>query len=403
LGQRWEFVSQAAATFNSEPVFAVDAEKLYVQNTIDFSDETVEREVEQSDSLLQLVTRLGRFSLTEPTGLVLTHPVDGVNLTVNGVSSRIELGLGYSGFINKEFSRLSMSLEDSIDAEDDQVYFGPARLVGRGTLAFPNLIAGQNLSLAFAFQQDLRDSDEVIQDGTTPDNRSNSGGLLDTQYAIVHLDGSVPGVGSLFYGIDYIFNTGRTIGLLVDNSVDAGESYQYKPVRAHLVRGNLSYFMSDFFSSAARVGVTYSSGDEDYQSFVEGNTSGQATMFTAATPAGTGAVFGLQSGNSTIAEVSWGMRPFSGDGGLIETLFARAALYTYFRSTAEGPVSAATVDAGSSGSYLGNELDLDFRWRPFSDLGVGLTTGFLFANDDVLVAGSDSFEYVIRLNASLSF
>ena len=97
------------------------------------------------------------------------------------------------------------------------------------------------------------------------------------------------------------------------------------------------------------------------------------------------------------------MKPFSGSSGLTESLLARAVLYSFFRSAGSGPVSVSDVDAATSGAYLGSEVDLDFRWRPFSDLGVGLTSGFLFANSDVMLDSANSVDYVLRLNASLSF
>ena len=403
LGSSWELVAQGAARFDTSPLFAADVEKFYFQNTIDFADQTAEREVQQPGGLLQFVSRTGRFSLSEPTGLVLRQAVDGVDVTVSGQRSRIDLGAGYAGLVNKEFSALSMSLQDSADAEDGDVYFGPPRLLGRGTLALPGLVARQNLTLAFAFQQDLRDPDSVVQDGTDSADVTTPGGLIDTQYAIARVDGPVPGVGTLFYSLTYVFNSGRVMGLLDDPAANSGSSYQYSPIRAHLVRGDVQYFLPEFFSAAASAAVTYSSGDDDYQAFTEGNTDGNATMFTAATPSSQGAVFGLQSGNSTVAEVSWSMKPFSGSSGLTESLLARAVLYSFFRSAGSGPVSVSDVDAATSGAYLGSEVDLDFRWRPFSDLGVGLTSGFLFANSDVMLDSANSVDYVLRLNASLSF
>ncbi|MEX2442845.1 MAG: hypothetical protein WD492_04535 [Alkalispirochaeta sp.] len=406
LGQRWEFVSQAAATFNSEPVPDVDAEKFYFRNVIDFTAESERRTVEQRGGLIQLASRIGRFNLADPTGQVMSHTVDGVNFRISGASSEIELGAGYTGFINKEFSRAAMSRQDSDDSANTDVYFGPPRLLGRGTLAYPELLAGQNVSLSFAFQQDLRDPDSVVQEGATQGqaeaNVDADGGLVDTQYAILRVDGPIPGVSSLFYSLSYVFNTGRTIGLLVD---DAGgeEIYQYKPIRGHLVDGTVQYFMPSFFSSAAALGVVYSSGDSDYTSFVEGNSADNATMFTAVTPAGRGAVFGLQSGNSTVGEISFSMKPFSESDGILKSLQTRAVLYSFFRSAGSGVVSVSDVDKDTNGAYLGSEVDLDIRWRPFSDVGLGLTTGFLLANDDVLLDGANSTDYRVRLSASLSF
>jgi hypothetical protein len=402
LGSNWQFVSQGAATFNTEPVFAVDLERFYLGNTIRFTEENERRTVEQRGGLLQTVSRIGRLDMGEPTGLIMNHVVDGIDLQISGVRTNIRLGAGYTGFINKEFSRASMTLRDSADDEDDDVYFGTARMLGRGSVAFPNLFEGQNLSLGFVFQQDLRDPESVVENGTAPENIEEPGGLLDTQYALIRVDGEVPGVSMLYYDLIYALNTGRTLGLVAPDDGGA-ELYEYRPIRGHLAQGRFQYFMPDLMAANAALGVLYTSGDDDYTSFTEGNRAGDATMFTAVTPGAKGAVFALQSGNSTVGEVSFGLRPFSGSGGILESLQTRAVVYTFFRTAGSGPVSAADVDAAADGGYLGNEVDLEVRWRPFSDLGVGLTTGFLFANDDVLVEGANSFDYVIRLNASLSF
>jgi hypothetical protein len=402
LGTNWQFVSQGAATFNTEPVFAVDLERFYFGKTIRFTEESERRTVEQRGELLQTVSRIGRLEMGEPSGLIMNHVVDGIDLRISRVRTDIRLGAGYTGFINKEFSRVSMTSRDSADAEDDDVYFGPARMLGRGSVAFPNLLEGQNISFAFVFQQDLRDPDSVVENRTLPVNVEEPGGLLDTQYAMVRADGEMPGVSMLYYDLIYALNTGRTLGLVAPDDGGA-ERFEYRPIRAHLVQGRFQYFMPDLMAANASLGILYTSGDDDATSFTEGNRAGDATMFTAVTPGGKGAVFALQSGNSTVGEVSFGLRPFSGSEGILDSLQTRAVVYTFFRTAGSGPVSAADVDVVAEGGYLGNEVDLEVRWRPFSDLGVGLTTGFLFANDEVLVEGANSFDYVIRLNASLSF
>ena len=404
IGRSWDFVGQLGVSFTSEPVFAVDLERLYLQNQIDFVDRE-DRSVEQAPGLLRLSSRFGRYRVSDPTGLVLNHTLDGAGFTVEGRGMSFAAAVGYTGLINKEFSSVSLSIQDSIDDEDDDVYLGPKRLLGRGTLAFPALVAEQNVTLGFAFQQDLRDPESVIEEGTEPAAITDPGGLVDTQYAIATIDGPIPGVTSLFYGFSYVFNTGRTLSLVEDAASQdpTGTSYQYKPIRAHLVQAEFDYYLPQFYSSAIGLGVIVGTGDDDYSGYVEGNTADNATMFTAATPVGQGAVFNLESGNATVAEVSYSLKPFAGTQGLAESLLARVAVLNFFRTAGSGPVSAADVDPAEDGGYLGTELDLEFRWRPFSDLGVGLTTGFLFANDQVLLDNSNSFDYVIRLNASLSF
>lgn len=406
LGARWEFVAQGAATFDSEPQFAADIEKLYFQRSRNFvSDERYAAgEVEQSPGLVEMVSRMGRLTISDPTGLVMSHTVDGADIILSGKRSEILFGAGYTGFINKEFSRVSLSIRDSVDAEDDGVYFGPARLLARGTLSFPELFLRQNVHLGLVVQQDLRDPEDVVEPKAEAAFVDEVGGLLDTQYVILEIGGPFSTPIPLYYTVSYVFNTGRTMGLLEDESAISGKSYQYAPIRAHLAEGRLDAFIPSFFSSSLGLGVLYTSGDKDYTSFTEGNTEDNATMFTAATPAGKGAVFGLQPGNATVTEVSYSLKPLAQSGvTALETLQGEVSMYNFFRTTGEGPVSVTEVDASTDDTYLGTEIDLALRVRPLSDLGIGLTTGYLFRNSAVMFDDANDFDYVIRLNASLSF
>ncbi len=401
LGTKYRLESQAAARFDADPLlFAADIERLYL--------ERVRRPAQ--GNLNEFVTRAGRQTITDPSGMVVRQTVDGVTAIVR--YPRIEVGLaaGYTGLVNKEFTGASMSLRDSLDAGDDDVYFGPARLVGQGRVTMSNLFAGQSVRLAFTFQEDLRDPDDVIQAGDDPgqlDQDVDPGGLLDTQYIQLLLDGPIPvgGMpGQIFYQAGYILNLGRTLSLVEDDKSQSGESYQYKPIRAHLARLQLQYFLPSFLSTAAGLGVTFSSGDDGYSSFTEGNTGDVSTMFTPVTPGAAGTVFGLEYGNTTVIEVFYSMRPLERlHSPFLNTMQVQVAGYSFFRSVGEGPVSAPDVDPGTDESYLGTEVDLALRFRPFSDLGFGLSTGVFFANDDAMFDGTNSVDYLVRLDASLSF
>ena len=401
LGSKWEFVGQVGAFLDQEPTFAADFEKFYFQRNRVFTPEQ-----DQPRGLVGMTSRFGRFLITEPTGLVMSHPVDGMAAVLNYTNFELYAGAGYTGFMNKEFSGVSLGLADSIDDEDDDIYFGPPRLLGLLRVSLPDIILGQNVAVALAIQEDLRNPDDVIeQDQEELDAAANGlvGGLVDTQYGILALDGPA-GIPGLFYNAAYVLNTGRTLSLVEDDNADSGESYQYEPFRAHLVDVGVQYYLPRFFSSAVTAGVTFTTGDTDYSKFVEGNTKGDANQFTAVTPGSKGLVFGLEPGNSTTTEVSYSMKPLEGSPvAVLTSLQTELTYYGFFRSAGKGFVSATDVDEKSSGSYLGSEVDLAVRLRPFSDFGVGISGGMFFANDAVMVDDTNSMDWIVRLTASLSF
>jgi len=401
LGPNWEFVGQLGASYDSEePLFAADIEKVYFQRNRAFTPEN-----EQPAGLVGMTTRYGRFLISEPTGRVMSHTIDGAALILNYVGFEFYAGAGYTGLINKEFSRVSMSLQDSTDQEDDDIYFGPRRLLGQLRVSMPEVLLKQNVAVAFVVQEDMRNPDQVVEVDTPPGeaDTDDPGGLLDTQYGIVAIDGPLVLPG-LFYNAAYALNTGRTLSLVEDEKSDSGESYQYQPFLGHMVNGQVQYFLPRFMSSVFTVGATFTTGDTDYTSFTEGNTEGSATQFTAVTPGSTGLVFALQPGNSTTTEVSYSAKPLEGIGvEALSSLQTEVSYYAFFRSTGEGYVSVADVNADEDGSYLGSEVDLAIRLRPFSDFGIGLSGGMFFANDSVMFDDANRTDWIARLTASLSF
>lgn len=403
LGSRWSLEGQAAARLDANPLlFAADVERLYFQRVLRPGQ----------GSLTEFVTRWGRQRITDPGGLVVRQVVDGASMILR--YPRMELGFsaGYTGFVNKEFTSASMSLRDSGDATDSDVYFGPARLVAQGRAQMRNVVAGQNLTVAFTYQDDLRDPETVVRPGQTrsqviDDDDLDFGGLLDTQYLQLLVDGPLPTgnlPGNLFYQAAYVLNTGSTLSLVADDAVQGGRSYQYQPILAHLVKLETQYFLPRVMGTAAGLSLTFSTGDSSYDGFTEGNTSGTATMFTPVTPGGAGTVFGLDSGNATIVEIFYSVRPLQQHASpFLNTMQVQAGWFSFFRSAGEGPVSSPSIDAERSAGYLGSEVDLAVRVRPFSDFGFGISGGVFFANKDVLVDGANAVDYLVRLDASLSF
>ncbi len=403
LGAQWTLEAQAAARLDLNPLlFAADVERLYLQRL---------RRPNQG-TMSEFVTRWGRQRITDPGGLIVRQVVDGASFILRYPQLELAMAAGYTGFVNKEFTSAGMSLRDSNDAADSSVYFGPARLIGQARAQLRNLYAGQNVTVAFTFQDDLRDPQSVVQPGQTrteviDDQNLDFGGLLDTQYLQLILDGPIPKgdlPGSLFYQAAYVLNLGSTLSLVDDDAAQGGQSYQYKPILAHLAKAEVQYFLPSFLGTAAGLGVTFSSGDRTASGYTEGNTSTTATMFTPISAGGSGAVFGLDSGNATILELFYSIRPLQSHAStFLNTLQVQTSWYSFFRSAGEGPVSSPDIDTETSAAYLGSELDVAVRMRPFSDFGFGISGGMFFGNSDALVDGADTVDFLVRLDASLSF
>ncbi len=402
LGARWRFEAQGAVLLNGNPqLIAADLERFYVQRRL----------APNQGSLQSVTTRYGRQRLTDPAGVYLNQVVDGVALTLRYPRFTLAFAGGYTGLINKEFGSASLTLRDSLDLSDTSTVTGPSRLIGQARGQLPNVLLGQNLSFAFTFQEDLRDPSSVVQPGTTPDQVDAAGGelggLLDTQYLQIALDGAIPLgeiPGNLFYQGTYVLNTGQTLSLISDETVDGNRSFQYRPILAHLVQMEAQYFLPQFYSTAAGVSLSYSTGDTSYESFVEGNTSSRSTMFTPISSGGSGLVFSLDSGNATIVELFYSMRPLQGrQMPLFDTMQVQASWLSFFRSAGTGAVSSGVIDSATERGYLGSEIDLAVRLRPLSDVGVGLSGGLFFANSEALADGAPQVSGLIRLDGSISF
>lgn len=391
LGRRTELAAEGAYTYTTERPALFDVRSLHMTRTVE--PETGPR---------QFATRLGRFNASDPTGEVLRHTLDGVSLQFIYPDLELALTAGYTGLLFAPTANVSMSKLDQADDEDDEL-LAPGRLVGEIEAALPELFLRQNLALAVLFQEDLRDpnSEDLLEPGVDTSDPTR-GGLVDTQYAVLSLDG--PLGGSFFYTLYGIANTGRTLSFVEDEDTETGQAYEYKPFLAGLFGLRLDYFIPQFLSSRASLFGRLGTGDSDYSSYTEGNTEENATLFTPITPSTAGAVFGVEPGNSAHIGLSYSVRPFTGSpSGWLKRLQTELSGYSFFRTAGEGVTSVSAIDSGSSESYLGSEVDFSIRMRPYSDFGIGLTTGLFVANANALVEGANETDFLVRLDASLSF
>jgi hypothetical protein len=75
----------------------------------------------------------------------------------------------------------------------------------------------------------------------------------------------------------------------------------------------------------------------------------------------------------------------------------------YFRTSGGGPVSAGTVDASTTGAYVGTDIDLKVVVQPFSDLRVVLAGGVFLPNAAVMTADNEGASYQATLQGVLRF
>ncbi len=350
---------------------------------------------------------LGRFDVADPTGLVLSHTLDGALTTLGWRGMQTTLGVGTTALILKPSSQIVLSDADAEDRADPQLRFTTPRIIAVADLRLIDSVAGQNITLAGVIQEDLRPADALTDPGTEApvDGSGNivadptAVGRTDTQYLTLQIAGPI--IADLFHKTSYTLNTGRAFSALADLDSGTGYSFQYAPILAHMVSAEISYYLPGLLSSRVRVSGLYSSGDPDLQSVFGKNTADRYTAFLPLTPSGFSELNSLQPGNSSHAAVRYTLKPLSSLG--LEWIRTEAGAVAYFRSAGTGPVSLAAVDRTTTGAYVGSGIDVAVNAQPFSDLRVALATGFFFPNESVMAPGNEKLDYTVTLQGVLRF
>lgn len=334
---------------------------------------------------------LGRFSVSEPTGVILNHPGDGTQIDLDYGGLNLKVFAVYTGLINRSSSGTALSLSDVNAAED---LLASPRFIGAMEASFFP-VAKHRLTLGALAQQDLNDRDDLVPEWSTL-NTPDRGGAMDTQYLTVVVDGPV--VPNLYYKTFGTFGTGTTLTWLEDASSPTGYLYEYKPVVSGLGGAELSYFARSVLSSSYRLRILYASGDGDAQSAVEGNTRGNSNLFTPVTGTSLGAVFSPALTNVLSYEVSGEWKP------LPPVPVTVGAKVLGFQRALVGIVNAPGVQRLGP-VWLGQELDVSARWTIVSDASLGFSGGVFLPTEGTYAPGTDGadLQFVANLTLSLSF
>lgn len=410
LGDNWDFSIKGNYTFESDYPYLFDINQVllkgewpFVENHLSQPTIGSQQNVENGPSLFSV--QLGRFNFSEFTGLVLDHPVDGFSFNFSYPASIVSLGFGYTGLLFKHSSSITLSKADTNDQDETEILFGTPRLIGLLQLHFPELMRGQDLYFSALFQKDLRQADQVIEEGEEEYSLKNKGGYYDSIYSGLGLYGSFS--SSIFYNIFGYFQTGRTLTYLEDDDAVAGSSYQYSPVIGFLGGTKISYYSAGLSYSTFSLSFIYSTGDEDSTSLIEGNTEGPSYMFTPISDKEQRVIYNPKLCNIFYVKGSYTIKPFAVLGmDLLERILFILDGTMFFRSTTGAIPDQRGFNKDSEELYLGTEIDFIINFRPFSDLGLRLSTGYFIPNNTkggVYFENDRDFEFLGKFELSLSF
>ncbi|RPJ09599.1 MAG: hypothetical protein EHM28_01090 [Spirochaetaceae bacterium] len=342
----------------------------------------------------------GRFYVSDFTGFVLTHNMDGARLVYKNPWLNSYIAVGFTGFLFKADSTILMSIEDK-NYEPSFLPLAPPRLIGLMEFNFPEVFAYQTLDISIVGQLDMHSTDMVKDEGDTAWDISN-GGKIDTLYAGIGLQGQL--AENFFYESFFIFETGRT--LASQESVTPGNRvYTYVPIYAFMGGFKLSLFFPEFLASELTLTAVGSSGDADYETYLEGNYDDYSIQFSPISRPTIGLVFPQQMTNLIIVELEYSMKPFSGAVGTIwekyQMLFQAIG---YFRSSLSDISNSEGLNSGSEDYYLGTEVDFINNFKPFADLGMSLALGVFLPNnyteDSAFTPDSKGIDFTVRFQLS---
>jgi len=353
LGETWEFHGALSGTLSSddaEPVFYADLRQLSLKGLFETPAAGV--------SLVSV--EAGRFREAEFSGRVLAHTLDGLRLELGLPDSTGRLTVGYTGLINKYYGSVMMSGADAADDADSDIILGPARLVGTLSWEFIELFSRNSLNLAAVLQKDLRSEDTV-----------------DTVYAGAGLNG--PLGGGAYYDLYGWYGGGD--------------------IASFLLGGGLRWYRPDLRHAALGLSFLYAGGDDAGTSIYDGNNKG----FLPVAGSAYGLAFAPTASNLAAAELSFSMKPWSREKDSVLESLQTALTATLFFKPVDGPFSEGQVDGSAGSGYLGMEIGGALNYRPFSDLGLGLSLGCFIPARDMFVDDYQDPWLTGKLYLSFSF
>ena len=358
FAENYEVKAVASGTLSNddaEPTFYADVQQLSLKGLYPLPAEGI--------SLFSF--EAGRFYESEFTGRVFAHTMDGLRFELELPASTGRLSVGYTGLVNKYYGSIMMGLADAADDVDDDVVLASPRLLGSFSWEFSELFGRQSLTVAALVQMDMR-------------SRVESSPLdeVDTQYFGLGLGGPLsPG---FYYDLYGWAGTGD--------------------IMSYLVGGALRYYMPEVYFSAFSLKFLYAGGEEGVASYY-----GDYEGFKPIAGTAFGMAFAPKASNLAVGEISYSIKPWSGSKGSALESLQTALKATVFYKPVDGAISEGQADAAADAGYLGTELGAAVNYRPFSDLGMGLSLGVFVPGSGMFLTAYEDPWITGKLFISISF
>lgn len=306
---------------------------------------------------------IGRKFYNIGTGLVLNGRGDGGEASWYGSTFSINLLGMYTGLLMKDNNPYGLSSKDITD--------GAERVFTGGTLAAA--LFNQKLYL-FGLAQ-IDQSKQVSGKETKYDSQYYGGGLE----GVVFTD--------ISYFAEFVYETGKSY---ITNTSIANEETS---IAAYAVNSGINYYIPVALSPVLMFQYAYGSGDKyrtDYSSSNRLTGSGDDTGFIS---------FGTFSGGYALKPSLGNIHIFS--GGFSFSPFDKLSLgskYLYYMKDKKEPLTTATA---LPKAFIGQGVDVSFRWQMFYDLSMYVNYGLFLPGDAYQSSESEKTFVMAGINLSI--
>ena len=321
----------------------------------------------------------GRFRLKDDSGEILHSLADGVRIFYPGKAFQVSFGTGYSGLVFIDSSEINLTPADDYERSDDDGFWAAPRLLQVLNCRYSDLPGGASLILSLVGQEDFR-TDRFI------DKYVPGTGKLHSQYLLLGADGRIR--PDLFFTVSGTLQTGQYL-------IPDSDTYY---LVAGAGKGLLEYYPDLAIQPKVSLELFYATGDKwaDRKDW-KGYDLGENNLLAGFAPISSsrrGYVFSIQPGNLMYGDLGFSIKP-------LENLQLALNGTTFFRAV-NGPVSdSGVLETSGDGLYLGEEIDFTLNWRPFSDLGLSLSSGVFLPYGGILEEEDPQFSIGSYVSFSL--
>lgn len=308
--------------------------------------------------------RAGRFGFADTTGLVVDTPADGLSIGIVSPVVTARLQGAYTGLLFRDSTGVRVT---GADLRDFDNLLGPAHLLGRFELAFPELLERQSIILDAVVQRDMP---ELPSSDIENDDRQ------DGAYASLTLTGPLS---------RRVFYTAYGIGHYARYYADADSSSETYDLLGTAAGGSIRAFAPELGKSRAELTVTYASGEPGYTRYSP-TASGTATFFSGITGADLTRFAPVEFANVVVGRLDYSVQPVDRGAGPREGLRTAVSVAGAYRPVrGDGTVSGLRSDAETG--YVGTEIGATIEFRPFSDLRFAVESDMFIPSDLLRNAG----------------